>query len=67
MKFMCVDGEVELKQRDFERWSYVFSGIDLSATLKNISEQSYKRPWMKRKCWFFQLSGYLAKIEKDAD
>jgi hypothetical protein len=62
--FKCIDGEATLSERDYERWKYVFSDLDLDHVLKSISESSYSRPWMRGKGWFYQLSGYLAKLEK---
>ena len=63
--FRCIDGEVTLNERDHERWKYVFSGLDLDNALRYISENSYRKPWMRKRGWFHQLSGYLAKLEKE--
>ena len=62
--FRCIDGEATLSERDYERWKYVFSGLDLDNALRYISENSYRRPWMRKKGWFYQLSGVLHKLEK---
>ena len=63
--FMCIDGsDITLTDRDFTRWSHVFSNMDLKVVLMEISRRSYQKPWLRRKTWFFQLSGYLYNREK---
>ncbi len=63
-KFICKDGEVMLREPDIMKWRHVFSGLNLDDELNRISLESALHPWMLKKSWFFQLSGYLAKIEK---
>lgn len=63
--FICEDGSmVRLLEKDIEKWRHVFSGLSLEEELNKISLNSVIRPWMNRKSWFYQLSGYLHKLEK---
>jgi hypothetical protein len=64
-KFMTVEGNtVTLRAKDVEKWKHVFSGLSLEQELNKISLNSITRPWLKHMAWFYQLSGYLHKLEK---
>lgn len=63
--FICKDGStVRLLEKDVMKWRHVFSGLNVDEELNKISMSSVIRPWMDHNNWFYQLSGYLHKIEK---
>lgn len=65
-KFMLKDGtEVVLRTRDVEAWMKAFSHINVEKELLRISQNSFMKPWMSDN-WFYQLSGYLSKKDREA-
>jgi hypothetical protein len=67
-QFLCLNGEVAyLKQPDIERWERKFDQIKVRKMLQQWEEESSRRPWLNKKSWFFTISGYLHKLNKERD
>lgn len=67
-RFKCRDGSfVCLKQQDIERWERKFDQIKVHEMLQRIEAESSVHPWLDRKSWFFTVSGYLHKLNKERD
>ena len=62
--FQTLDGGVvKLSKRDYEAWSRKYQNFNLDQELERISEDTYLKPWFKKKSWFWQLGSQLDKIE----
>lgn len=62
--FQTVDGGVvKLGKRDYDAWKSKFQNFNLDQELERISEDTYRKPWFKKKSWFWQLGNQLDKIE----
>jgi hypothetical protein len=57
--------QVVVKEADAERWQHNFENINVFEELKRISEDSFKKPFVKYKGYFHQLSGILAKKNRE--
>ena len=63
--FKTTEGEmVYLRESDFEIWKNRFKNLDIDVVLDNVCEQTYKKSWLEKKHWFFQLNGYLTKLNE---
>ena len=66
--FKCTNGEVvRLGEEDIDRWERRFDQIRIRGMLRQWSEESFRRPWLEKKTWFFKVSGYLDKLNKERD
>jgi len=52
-------GEAGLQRKDFDKWAGAFHNIVVFTELEKIAAGN---PWLTREKWFFQLSGYLKKL-----
>ena len=58
--FKTTEGEVvQLKTKDFSKWQSTFENLDVKKELDKIENQD---PWLKKKSWFFQVTGVLKKL-----
>ena len=64
--FKTAEGStVVVKEPDWKKWQEIFDNIDVAWELKKISEDSARKPFLKYKGYFFQLSGILKKTNED--
>ena len=64
--FKTVDGTmVVVKEADWRKWQDTFDNIDVAWELRRISQDTAKKPFLKYKGYFFQLSGILKKINDE--
>jgi hypothetical protein len=47
--------------KDAEKWQTTFESINVVDELERIAQDSLRKPFLKHKSWFFQLSNLLAK------
>jgi len=47
--------------QDAEKWAENFTEIDVTSELERISQDSFKKPFLKDSGWFHQLAGILRK------
>jgi hypothetical protein len=65
VKFHLVDGEFAfLNQNDLATWEASFTMVNVAKELEGIARWSAKNP-MKKKTWFQQVSGMLAKKQRE--
>ncbi|MGM0377048.1 MAG: bifunctional DNA primase/polymerase [Bacteroidota bacterium] len=57
--------QVVIKQKDWQKWQDNMENIDVEWELKRIAEDSYKKPFLKYKGYFFQVSNLLKKTNEE--
>ncbi len=50
-----------IKEKDVVKWQETFENIDVDQELSKLSRDSYEKPFIKHKDYFFQISGILRK------
>lgn len=65
-KFITDQGEVILKTKDVQGWMKAFTNIDVEKELSRLSADTFRKTWLKKGNWFYQVSNYLAKRDKES-
>lgn len=65
--FKTVSGKyVGINQERFEMWEETYSNINLWDALEKISNDTYRKSWLKDKSWIFQITSSLSKKNDEA-
>ena len=60
-----VDGDKKrLTVRQVQQWRKSFTGLDVDTVLSELSYDSFEKPFLSSKNWFWQVSGILGKKYK---
>ena len=52
--------------RQVRQWREAFQGIDVDAILKELAYDSFEKPFLTERNWFWQVSGILGKRYKES-
>lgn len=65
-KFKTKEGPVvKINREQVEIWEKNFTGVNVANELARISEDSFKKPFLKYKGYFFQIPGILEKKQEE--